>query len=60
MSKKIAADHIKLKRAAVRNRERVLEPAKVVFSADGAEASLEAVARAAAVGIRRLKLGGVD
>jgi hypothetical protein len=55
MSKKIAADHIKLKRAAVRNRERVLEAAKAVFSAGGAEASLEAVARAAGVGIRRCR-----
>ena len=51
----IAADHIKLKRAAVRNRERVLEAAKAVFSAGGAEASLEAVARAAGVGIRRCR-----
>jgi AcrR family transcriptional regulator len=39
---------------AVRNRERVLEAAKVVFSAGGAEASLEAVARAAGVGIGTL------
>ena len=39
---------------AVRNRERVLEAAKVVFSAGGAEASLEAVARAADVGIGTL------
>ena len=30
---------------AVRNRERVLEAAKAVFSAGGADASLEAVAR---------------
>ena len=40
---------------AVRNRERVLEAAKAVFSAGGAEASLEAVARAAGVGIRRCR-----
>jgi AcrR family transcriptional regulator len=39
---------------AVRNRERVLEAAKVVFSAGGADASLEAVARAADVGIGTL------
>jgi AcrR family transcriptional regulator len=39
---------------AVRNRERVLEAAREVFSAGGAEASLEAVARAAGVGIGTL------
>jgi AcrR family transcriptional regulator len=39
---------------AVRNRERVLAAAKAVFSAGGAEASLEAVARAAGVGIGTL------
>src|SRR6202030_1369003 len=39
---------------AVRNRERVLEAAKTVFSAGGSEASLEAVARAAGVGIGTL------
>jgi AcrR family transcriptional regulator len=39
---------------ALRNRERVLEAAKAVFSAGGAEASLEAVARAAGVGIGTL------
>jgi len=39
---------------AVRNRERVLEAAKAVFGAGGAEASLEAVARAAGVGIGTL------
>ena len=39
---------------AVRNRERVLEAAKVVFSAGGADASLETVARAADVGIGTL------
>src|SRR5579884_3291798 len=39
---------------AARNRERVLEAAKTVFSAGGAEASLEAVARAAGVGIGTL------
>jgi AcrR family transcriptional regulator len=39
---------------AARNRERVLEAAKVVFSAGGPEASLEAVARTASVGIGTL------
>jgi AcrR family transcriptional regulator len=39
---------------AVRNRERVLEAAKAVFSAGGAGASLEAVAQAAGVGIGTL------
>jgi AcrR family transcriptional regulator len=39
---------------AIRNRERVLEAAKAVFSAGGADASLEAVARRAGVGIGTL------
>jgi AcrR family transcriptional regulator len=39
---------------AIRNRERVLEAAKVVFSQGGPEASLEAVARQAGVGIGTL------
>ncbi len=39
---------------AVRNRERVLEAAKSVFSAGGADASLEAVAKRAGVGIGTL------
>jgi AcrR family transcriptional regulator len=39
---------------AARNRERVLEAAKAVFSAGGADASLEAVAREAGVGIGTL------
>jgi AcrR family transcriptional regulator len=39
---------------SVRNRERVLEAAKAVFSAGGSEASLEAVAREAGVGIGTL------
>jgi AcrR family transcriptional regulator len=39
---------------AVRNRERVLEAAKAVFSTGGADASLEAVARRAGVGIGTL------
>jgi AcrR family transcriptional regulator len=38
----------------VRNRERVVEAAKTVFGAGGAEASLEAVARTAGVGIGTL------
>ncbi len=39
---------------AVRNRERLLEAAKAVFSTGGADASLEAVARQAGVGIGTL------
>jgi AcrR family transcriptional regulator len=39
---------------AIRNRERVLEAAKIVFSAGGPDASLEAVARHAGVGIGTL------
>jgi AcrR family transcriptional regulator len=39
---------------AVRNRERVLEAAKAVFSVGGADASLEAVAKRAGVGIGTL------
>jgi AcrR family transcriptional regulator len=39
---------------AIRNRERVLEAAKTVFSAGGPEASLEAVAKRAGVGIGTL------
>jgi AcrR family transcriptional regulator len=39
---------------AVRNHERVLEAAKAVFSAGGPEASLEAVAKTAGVGIGTL------
>src|ERR1700739_4709523 len=39
---------------AVRNRERLLEAAKAVFSAGGPDASLEAVARRADVGIGTL------
>lgn len=44
----------KLRADAVRNRERVLAAAKTVFSAGGADASLEAVARRAGVGIGTL------
>jgi AcrR family transcriptional regulator len=39
---------------AIRNRERVLEAARAVFNAGGAEASLDAVARRAGVGIGTL------
>jgi len=39
---------------AQRNRERVLEAAKAIFSAGGSDASLEAVARQAGVGIGTL------
>jgi AcrR family transcriptional regulator len=49
------SDQIRKPRAdAVRNRERVLEAAKAVFSAGGPEASLEAVAKRAGVGIGTL------
>jgi AcrR family transcriptional regulator len=44
----------KLRADAVRNRELVLEAAKSVFSAGGPDASLEAVARRAGVGIGTL------
>jgi AcrR family transcriptional regulator len=48
-------DSIRRPRAdALRNRERVMEAAKIVFSAGGPEASLEAVARQAGVGIGTL------
>jgi AcrR family transcriptional regulator len=50
-----SAEAIRKPRAdAVRNRERVLEAAKAVFSAGGPDASLEAVARRAGVGIGTL------
>jgi AcrR family transcriptional regulator len=50
-----SADTARKPRAdAVRNRERVLEAAKAVFSAGGPDASLEAVARRAGVGIGTL------
>ena len=49
------ADHTRKPRAdAVRNRARVLEAAKVVFSTGGRDASLEAVAKRAGVGIGTL------
>jgi AcrR family transcriptional regulator len=50
-----SAETVRRPRAdAVRNRERVLEAAKAVFSAGGPEASLEAVAKRAGVGIGTL------
>src|SRR5246127_1484360 len=49
-----AKDVRKPRADALRNRERVLEAAKAVFSAGGSEASLEAVARRAEVGIGTL------
>ena len=50
-----SAAHVRKPRVdAVRNRERVLEAAKAVFSAGGPEASLEEVARRAGVGIGTL------
>jgi AcrR family transcriptional regulator len=50
-----ATDTVRRPRAdAVRNRERVLAAAKAVFSAGGPEASLEAVAKEAGVGIGTL------
>jgi AcrR family transcriptional regulator len=50
-----SAEPVRRPRAdAVRNRERVLEAAKAVFSAGGPEASLEAVAKRAGVGIGTL------
>ncbi len=50
-----ATDTVRRPRAdAVRNRERVLAAAKAVFSAGGPEASLEAVAKRAGVGIGTL------
>lgn len=50
-----SADTVRKPRAdAIRNRERVLEAAKAVFSAGGPDASLEAVAKRAGVGIGTL------
>jgi AcrR family transcriptional regulator len=54
MTEHFAAIVRKPRADAVRNRERVLEAAKAVFSAGGAEASLEAVAKRAGVGIGTL------
>src|ERR1700710_3143870 len=50
-----SAENVRKPRAdAVRNRERVLAAAKAVFSAGGPDASLEAVAKKAGVGIGTL------
>ena len=54
MADRTAATIRKPRSDAVRNRERVLEAAKSVFSAGGPDASLEAVARHAGVGIGTL------
>src|ERR1700731_3607847 len=54
MTGRTAATVRKPRADAVRNRERVLEAAKAVFSAGGPDASLEAVARRAGVGIGKL------
>jgi AcrR family transcriptional regulator len=54
MSNRTAETARKPRADAVRNRERVLEAAKAVFSAGGVDASLEAVAKRAGVGIGTL------
>ncbi|MDR3465955.1 MAG: TetR/AcrR family transcriptional regulator [Xanthobacteraceae bacterium] len=54
MADQSAANLRKPRADAVRNRERVLAAAKAVFSAGGPDASLEAVARRAGVGIGTL------
>lgn len=54
MATRPAATARKPRADAVRNRERVLDAAKVVFNAGGPEASLEAVAKRAGVGIGTL------
>jgi AcrR family transcriptional regulator len=54
MASQSAATLRKPRADSVRNRERVLEAAKAVFSAGGSEASLEAVAKRAGVGIGTL------
>jgi AcrR family transcriptional regulator len=54
MASQAAATLRKPRADSVRNRERVLEAAKAVFSAGGSEASLEAVAKRAGVGIGTL------
>jgi AcrR family transcriptional regulator len=54
MENRAAKSSRKPRADAQRNRERVLEAAKIVFSAGGPEASLEAVARKAGVGIGTL------
>jgi len=54
MASQSAATLRKPRADGVRNRERVLEAAKAVFSAGGSDASLEAVAKRAGVGIGTL------
>jgi AcrR family transcriptional regulator len=54
MTQQPAIEKRKPRADAIRNRERVLEAAKAVFSQGGPEASLEAVARHAGVGIGTL------
>src|SRR6266705_1648084 len=54
MASQSAATLRKPRADGVRNRERLLEAAKAVFSAGGPDASLEAVARRAGVGIGTL------
>lgn len=54
MTDQAATEKRKPRADAIRNRERVLEAAKAVFSQGGPEASLEAVARRAGVGIGTL------
>src|ERR1700724_2917665 len=54
MTHQPAIEKRKPRAGAIRNRERVLEAAKAVFSEGGPEASLEAVARRAGVGIGTL------
>jgi len=54
MTHQPAAGKRKPRADAIRNRERVLEAAKAVFSQGGPEASLEAVAKHAGVGIGTL------
>jgi AcrR family transcriptional regulator len=54
MENRSAKSSRKRRADALRNRDRVLEAAKAVFSAGGPEASLEAVARKAGVGIGTL------
>ncbi len=54
MTDEAATQRRKPRADAIRNRERVLEAAKAVFSRGGTEAGLEAVAREAGVGIGTL------
>ena len=54
MENRSAKNSRKPRADALRNRDRVLEAAKTVFSAGGPDASLEAVAREAGVGIGTL------